>query len=177
MSEKTLISAEHVTLTRAVRIEDEIGRRGIKLVGKIDRCGACPNCGGHDRFSINTQKQVFLCRGCNAKGNVIALVQFLDGVAFREAVEILSGNHAIAKDVWKPREPQQRTPATATSTADALKLWAEGVDPQGTLAEIYLATRRLDLGEDLAGAVLRWHPRTRRCSRSSATFGQMSPAP
>jgi hypothetical protein len=161
MSEKTLISAEHVTLTRAVCIEDEIGRRGIRLVGKIDRCGACPKCGGHDRFSINTQKQVFLCRGCNAKGNVIALVQFLDGVAFREAVEILSGNRAIAKDAWKPREPQQRTPATATSTADALKLWAEGIDPRGTLAEIYLATRRLDLGEDLAGDVLRWHPRTR----------------
>jgi Toprim domain/CHC2 zinc finger len=161
MSEKTLISAEHVTLTRAVRIEDEIGRRGIKLVGKIDRCGACPNCGGHDRFSINTQKQVFLCRGCNAKGNVIALVQFLDGVAFREAVEILSGNHAIAKDAWKPREPQQRTLATATSTADALKVWREGVDPRGTLVDLYLAGRRLDLGEDLAGAVLRWHPRTK----------------
>jgi hypothetical protein len=31
---------------RAVRIEDEVARRGIKLRGKIDRVGACPRCGG-----------------------------------------------------------------------------------------------------------------------------------
>jgi putative DNA primase/helicase len=32
------------------------------------------------------------------------------------------------------------------------------VDPRGTLAEHYLAGRGLDLGEDIAGDVLRWHP-------------------
>jgi hypothetical protein len=47
---------------RAVRIEDEIARRGIKLRGRVDRCGPCPMCGGTDRFAINTRKQVFNCR-------------------------------------------------------------------------------------------------------------------
>jgi len=69
---------------RAVRIEDEIERRGIPLkrVGS-ERIGPCPKCGGDDRFSINTSKQVFNCRGCGARGEVIDLVMFLDSVGFR----------------------------------------------------------------------------------------------
>jgi hypothetical protein len=156
-----MIPSDLIDRARTVRIEDEIGRRGIKLVGKIDRCGACPNCGGVDRFAINTRKQLFLCRGCHAKGDVIDLVQLLDGCDFRKAVEILSGERPSENKRPAPAKMAPPRAATATSTADALKLWAEGVDPRGTLAEIYLATRRLDLGEDLAGDVLRWHPRTK----------------
>jgi putative DNA primase/helicase len=48
--------------------------------------------------------------------------------------------------------------AKAKSTRQALALWREAVDPRGTLAETYLNGRELDLGDDLAGAVLRWHP-------------------
>jgi hypothetical protein len=80
----------------AVRIEDETERRGIKLVGRVDRCGPCPQCGGRDRFGLSTRKQVFLCRQCGSKGNVIALVRFLDGCGFREAVEYLTGERAPA---------------------------------------------------------------------------------
>ena len=53
-----------VVKARSVPIEDEIARRGIKLRGRIERCGPCPKCAGEDRFSINTRKQVFNCRGC-----------------------------------------------------------------------------------------------------------------
>ena len=60
---------------RAVPIEREIERRGILLRGSVDRCGPCPKCGGDDRFSINTDKQVFNCRGCNVGGDVIELVE------------------------------------------------------------------------------------------------------
>jgi len=31
---------------RAVHIEDELARRGIKLNGKVERAGPCPRCGG-----------------------------------------------------------------------------------------------------------------------------------
>ena len=48
-----MIAADLIERAHAVRIEDEVARRGIKLVGRIDRCGPCPQCGGHDRFSIN----------------------------------------------------------------------------------------------------------------------------
>jgi len=38
---------------RAVPIESELARRGIKLNGKVERAGPCPRCGGDDRFAIN----------------------------------------------------------------------------------------------------------------------------
>jgi putative DNA primase/helicase len=82
---------------RAVRIEDEAARRGIRLnggAGKNERCGPCPQCGGEDRFSINTKKQVFNCRGCGKSGDAIALVEFLDGVDFVRACETLTGEPA-----------------------------------------------------------------------------------
>jgi hypothetical protein len=81
-----------VERARAVRIEDVLARRGIKLNGKNARCGPCPECGGEDRFAINIKKQAFNCRGCHARGrDAIALVRFLDGVDFVHAVETLTG--------------------------------------------------------------------------------------
>ncbi len=50
-----------------------------------------PGCGGRDRFSINTTKQLFNCRGCNRGGDVIEMVQHLDGVNFKTAVRLLAG--------------------------------------------------------------------------------------
>ena len=90
-----MIPSDLIERAGAVRIEDEIERRGIKLVGWVDRCGPCPQCGGKDRFSINVRKQVFLCRGCAARGNVIALVRFLDGCSFHEALEYLTGERLM----------------------------------------------------------------------------------
>lgn len=76
---------------RAVRIEDELARRGIKLRGGVDRFGPCPACGGTDRFSINVKKQVWICRKCPAGGDVIALVQHLDGIGYIDAIAHLAG--------------------------------------------------------------------------------------
>jgi AAA domain/CHC2 zinc finger len=59
--------------------------------GQNERCGPCPACGGDDRFSINVAKQVFNCRGCNTGGDVIDLVQHLDGVDFNTACTTLTG--------------------------------------------------------------------------------------
>jgi hypothetical protein len=77
---------------RAVLIQNEIDRRGIKLRGGVERYGPCPKCGGDDRFSINISKQVFNCRGCGIGGDVIALVEHLDGVDFTRAAEMLAGS-------------------------------------------------------------------------------------
>jgi hypothetical protein len=76
---------------RAVRIEDELARRGIRLRGKVECVGPCPVCGGTDRFSINIAKQIFKCRGCGKGGNVIAMTQHLDGCDFERAVTTLAG--------------------------------------------------------------------------------------
>jgi len=44
---------------------------------------------------------------------------------------------------------------------DALKVWAEGVDPAGTPVETYLRSRRLELDDAVSGHVLRYHPTLR----------------
>jgi DNA primase len=77
---------------RAVRMEDVIARRGIKLrrSGK-ELIGACPQCGGEDRFGVNTAKQVFNCRQCKATGDVISLIEHIDRCDFTAAVETLTG--------------------------------------------------------------------------------------
>jgi len=78
---------------RAVPIVDEIRRRGITLkrVGN-ELIGPCPKCGaGEDRFAVNTEKQVFNCRVCAVGGDVIKLVEHLDGVDFNAACEKLVG--------------------------------------------------------------------------------------
>jgi len=82
-----------VDKARSVRIESELARRAITLKGKPpELAGPCPVCGGTDRFSVHTKKQVFNCRGCGGKGNdAISLVRFLDRVDFLAAVERLAG--------------------------------------------------------------------------------------
>src|SRR5262245_35790554 len=81
-----------VAKARLVPIAIEIARRQIALrrQGK-ELVGPCPQCGGDDRFAVNLKKQVFHCRGCGAKGDVIALARFLDGTDFVHAVETLTG--------------------------------------------------------------------------------------
>jgi DNA primase len=67
---------------RGVPIETEIERQGIKLRGRIARCGPCPRCGGTDRFGVNTKKVLWNCRGCGVGGDVIEFVEHLDQVSF-----------------------------------------------------------------------------------------------
>jgi DNA primase len=85
------MTAENISVARSVQIESVIDQRGIKLRGRIERVGPCPICDGDDRFSINTKKLVFNCRGCNTGGDVIALVQHLDGCDFATACSTLAG--------------------------------------------------------------------------------------
>lgn len=81
--------------------------------------------------------------------------------------------------VWQPDSHQQDTGAFERMQARAVKLnghanghsqpsdkrqmqalriWQESVDPRGTLAESYLASRGLDLADGIAMTTLRFHP-------------------
>jgi putative DNA primase/helicase len=58
--------------------------------------------------------------------------------------------------------PKSASDATAQPKFDrgaaALNLWRSGVDPRGSLAERYLNSRGLELPDDVAGRVVRFHP-------------------
>jgi Toprim domain/CHC2 zinc finger len=155
---------------RTIRIEDETAKRGIKLRGGVDRCGPCPRCGGTDRFSINIKKQVFNCRGFEG-GDVIALVQHIDGVSFADAIAYLAGAEpsSIVSNIRKQPGPavkqrdeaaerQQRKPVAADNREFARRLWCQAVDPRGTIVEGYLRSRHLDLPGEVANETIRFHP-------------------
>jgi DNA primase len=143
---------------RAVLIEDEIARRGIKLRGGVDRCGPCPVCGGTDRFSINLKKQVFSCRGSTG-GDVIALVQHLDGVSFLDAVARLAGpapqrtdcsireQHSIAAKQENEENERKRNISVARHA------WEKRRPIAGTIADHYLRFRGIAIDEDLSHCI------------------------
>jgi phage/plasmid primase-like uncharacterized protein len=144
---------------RAVRIETEIERRKIKLKGKKELSGPCPLCGGFDRFSINTKKQVFHCRGCAVGGNVIKLVQHLDGISFADAVAKLAGNTTRVKAT------PQANPAKRDDGDDgrrklllADEIWCAAT-PIGSTAVAYFAKRGIDINDVPDHGGLRFHPR------------------
>jgi phage/plasmid primase-like uncharacterized protein len=165
------LDTQTIALARSIRIEDEIARRGIRLRGKTERVGPCPVCGGTDRFSINTRKQVFNCRGFGG-GDVIAMVQHLDGCTFAEAVRTLTGiepsrsaptvNPVKMAEVQAKveRDEADRLADDARRFTRVMEIWREAVPIEGTPAEAYLRIhRRLDLPEGVSGPVLRFHPR------------------
>jgi putative DNA primase/helicase len=148
-----------VDLARAIPIESEIERRGIRLKGRTERVGPCPVCGGTDRFGVNTSKQVFNCRGCVRGGDVIALVQLLDGCDFLTAVEKLSGekrpdgsgrpqldveiSHRLAEHVQRQEQRREQLRQDAARQREkARSLWRMSEPAAGTIVETYLRNCR-----------------------------------
>jgi hypothetical protein len=149
---------------RAVRIEGEIARRGGTLTkaGKWEWFGPCPKCGGTDRFSINIDKQVFNCRGCQLGGDVIALVMHVDGLDFLEAVEALTDVRTKANDAHvhhlKPAANVRHGEHLKSDNIPlALAIWNEARDPAGTPVIAYLQHRRVILPPRCEA--IRFHPR------------------
>jgi hypothetical protein len=146
-----------IDIAKSVRVEDEIARRGglgLKRMG-AELIGACPVCGGRDRFAVSIHKQIFLCRGCGRSGDVIAMVQHIDGVDFKIAVQTLGGDERRpirpapkATPLGRKAVTPQRNDDAAANTARALRLWDEASPIQDTLAEEYLRRRGLELPDD-----------------------------
>lgn len=59
---------------------------------------------------------------------------------------------------WRPPPPKMRR-YNQENSERALAIWNETVHPRGTLVERYLASRKADLPNDVAGRVIRFHPR------------------
>jgi Zinc-binding domain of primase-helicase len=132
--------------------------QGWKLSPGLDRAGPCPVCGGTDRFSIHTRKNLYSCRQCGLAGEgVIKLVMETQGVGFTEACEIITGRKADAPfDPEKAAEIRRRNEAAeAQRAADAdryrqkarregYEIWkARSRDPGRPLVAEYLIARGL----------------------------------
>ncbi|MCA0851221.1 DUF7146 domain-containing protein [Salipiger thiooxidans] len=114
----------------------------LAKVSPVEHAGPCPDCGGNDRFAINTQKNVFGCRKCGAGGDGLALVQLAKGCDFAAALTYLAGEADLALDPAeierrrKKREAEEtrrkayadRERARAISAARQIWASAEGCD-------------------------------------------------
>jgi phage/plasmid primase-like uncharacterized protein len=163
-TERRINSAHKVNEARAVPIRDALGRRGIQLrrVGR-ELVGPCPVCGGSDRFAANLAKGVWNCRHCQRGGDVISLLQRLDGCTFAEAVERLTGDarpsarQPVARVVTEKQAENRTDDDEAARIRSALRIWRAAHDPRGTVVVRYLASRGLTLPNDIANDAIRYH--------------------
>ena len=163
-----------VDIARNTPIETELARRGHRLrrIGR-DLIGPCPACGGTDRFSVTPAKRLWHCRRCAKGGDVIGLVQHLDGGNLLDAVQTLSGERprrqrsgqeALAQIMVRERQRQedgeQAKRETEIKTKYALRIWEEGTCIWDTPAQAYLASRRCgDMFPPDRDASFRFHQR------------------
>lgn len=150
---------------KADALKTDILAEALKRGAKLKRSGAewygpCPVCGGKDRFAVNIQKRIFICRG-EAGGDVIGLVQHLDRCDFLAACQTLAGRppphgqgramtaaEEVAADARRlerekasAREAEKEQRRRKRRVATAAEIWAECRPVAGTIAEAYLIGR------------------------------------
>jgi phage/plasmid primase-like uncharacterized protein len=155
-----MTSSDHISRARAVLLEDEVIRRGMKLRRSgAELFGPCPVCGGTDRFSVHVRKRVFNCRQCGVGGDVIRFVQHLDGCDFTSAITTLAG------DTVRPAPKPVLTTRRDDSADEELRrleqaeeIWRTS-SPLGPDAVIYFLKRGISINDVLEHGGLRFHPR------------------
>jgi hypothetical protein len=96
------------------------------------------------------------------RGDALGLVAaVLFGGDIREAIKWAKAwlglsNGAIARPAPPPTTAPKDSPAAKIVTAR--RRWSESRDPRGTIVEKYLNGRGLELADDIAGHVIRFHP-------------------
>lgn len=125
--------------------------------------GPCPGCGGHDRFSINTKKNIWRCHqggGGPIGGDAVALVRHVENCSFRRAVEILTGDlSAMLPRAQTPKAEPEENAFREKERQRAYDLWREGrpFADRGPVAS-YLIGRGVDPRlARMAGAHCREH--------------------
>lgn len=111
--------------------------------------GPCPGCGGTDRFSVNTKKNIWRCHQGGAGptgGDAVALVRHVENCSFRKAVEILTGDlSAVLPKAQPARSGAEENVFREKERRRAYDLWREGrpFPDQGAVA-LYLVGRGID---------------------------------
>lgn len=103
------MSADIPTLLAAIDLAELAERDGVVLRGGAERSGACPLCGGRDRFHVKTHdgRGYFFCRKCHPdRGDAIEYMRWAHGMSTGDAIRALGG------DTTHPAQPVRRV-ATA----------------------------------------------------------------
>jgi putative DNA primase/helicase len=147
-----VFDADELHQARAAPVLDIAEKYGAKLKKEgRELTGACPRCGGDDRFAVWPTKNWWHCRGCKKGGDAIALERHLGDLTFIEAVRALIGEDAGTAQrrppspeevaARKAREAErERTEAAeqARNTASAARILAQTQPLIGAPGETYL---------------------------------------
>jgi len=114
------------------------GYTKLRKKTRNERCGACPQCGGRDRFFVNAD--YWGCRGCHEKpGDAIELVRWFERCDFITALEKLSGESLREDDDGKDKNERKR--AMRDDRAD---VWKSAIWQKRAAALIELTANALD---------------------------------
>lgn len=152
MNQHPRIPDDVVEQARQADCLDVAKRFGAKLkkIGAHEHVGPCPACGGTDRFSVNTQKNVFNCRMSGTAGDAIHLWKYLTGCNFADAVCALTGYAIEGTEPPKmppprparPADPEETNSFRRRSMREAYDLWRRARDP-GDLVRGYFEIRAI----------------------------------
>jgi hypothetical protein len=99
------------------------------------------------------------CFGCRAHGDVFDWLMKTRRMTFPEAGNYLGGPRQVMRGAPPVRPAPTSTKASATADA-FMRCWSQGIDPAGTVVEVYLRARGGLTVPD--GAPIRFHPRCQR---------------
>ena len=69
-----MFSEDELHQARSISVVEVAQRHGAKLRREgRELIGACPRCGGDDRFAVWPAKNIWHCRGCGVGGDSIKL--------------------------------------------------------------------------------------------------------
>jgi hypothetical protein len=150
---------------RRVSVESYCAARGIKI-RPGDAGQPCPGCGGVDRFSVNTRKNIWNCRVSGLAGDAIALAQHVEGLDFQGACQAVTGRPPPGRDAGETADERRERGARLAAREEeriaqeerrarehdahreaerrrAWGIWRRAVPIGGTPAEAYLERRRV----------------------------------
>ena len=79
---------------------------GLRKESENSICGACPKCGGTDRFVYRTDQQRFFCRQCNPKGgDIINFHTWINGTDIKELFKRYMPDSKSVKTTYKETKP------------------------------------------------------------------------
>lgn len=143
-------------------VADRLGIAGLKRVTPTEVAGPCPVCSSSardDRFGINSAKSVFICRQCGAAGDVLALVQHVQGCSFPDALAWLVGEAEAnpdpaaiaarrrAAEAAEAKRREFEDQARARAIRDAREIWHAAIGHDLGPVRAYLAGRGIRFAE------------------------------
>ena len=130
----------------------------LRRSGPDKLVGPCPICGGRvtsARFEVRLREKAWVCAVCPDGGDVIRLVQRVDGCDFRTAIERLGGAPDSDPEQVRRLQDERETKRAKREAQEERyreatrqrlwKLWQATCPIAGTPVEAYLANRGLDL--------------------------------